>query len=349
MINIQAVELENYVREIFLAVGLNQEEAIETAKHLVTADLKGVSSHGVHRVPIYVKRLRLNVISNNSSILVERETPVSLKVNGGNGIGPYVVRQAIELGIQKAKDIGMCAVAIHHSNHAGILSYYTELAVKNDLIAFATTNAPANMAPFGGKERYFGTNPFSIGVPAGNELPYILDMATSVVAKGKIIKAMNDNKSIPLGWAIDKDGNDTTDSKAAFDGLVLPLGGAKGYGLAFMVDIFSGILSGANWGPHINDLYSNFETPQNLGQFIWLMRPDLFMEMEDFKARMDQAIREIRSVEKTPSISRIYIPGELEHDLYVNRMEEGIPLEDTIWTELKLLGDELGLNKSYVI
>lgn len=349
MMNIPAGKLESYIENIFLSVGLNQMEAFETAHHLVHAELKGISSHGVQRVSIYVKRVKCGIVQRDVSIQVERETPISLSINANNGIGPYVARKALDLGIEKAIHMGICAVGIYNSNHAGVLSYYTEMAVGKNLIALATTNAPSNMAPYGGKVKYFGTNPFSFAVPSGHEHPFILDMATSVVAKGKIIQAMKENRSIPPGWAIDQEGNETTDAKAAFEGLVMPLGGAKGYGLAFMVDILSGILTGANWGPHINDLYSDFQEPQNAGQFFILFRPDLFLEMSEFKSRMDQAIQEIHSIERAPGFSRIYIPGEMESELYRRRIREGVPLGKEIIHELMELGNALGINGDFLM
>jgi len=339
---IAADKLKQLVYDIFRSGGVNEADAAETANHLVVADLRGVESHGVQRVSIYMKRLRCGLVNPNADISIEKETSVSALVNARNGLGPVTSRKALEICMNKAKEHGICAMAVHNSNHSGVLGYYTEIAARNDLIAFATTNAPANMAPFGGKVRYFGTNPFSFAFPAGEEQPFVLDMATSVVAKGKIILAAKNKQPIPLGWAIDRHGNDTTDAEEAVKGLVLPVGGPKGYGLAFMVDIFSGILSGANWGPHIRDLYGNFEEPQNLGLFFFLMRPDLFISLEEFKRRMDQAIREVRSVEKAPGVGRIYIPGERENELKRERLQSGIPLSrevvDELIAEAKLAG-----------
>lgn len=343
LINPQAVE--QYVKEVFIAAGLNEEESAETAGHLITANLRGVDSHGLQRVSTYVERLNRGLIAGNVTIHVERDTPVSALVNGNNGIGQYIAKQALELGMIKARQNGVGIIGMHNANHTGMLAYYTEWAARNDLIVFATTNAPSNMAPFGGKRKYFGTNPFSFAFPAGEEAPFVLDMATSVVAKGKIILAMKNNKPIPVGWAIDKQGAPTTDAREAYEGLVLPLGGPKGYGLAFMVDIFSGVLTGANWGPHIGDLYFNFDSPQNLGQFFYIMRPDLFIEMSQYKQRMDQAIREVRAVEKADGVERIYIPGEIESELRNKRLAEGIPLTDEIIDELRRAGESVGIKR----
>ncbi|MCM3714330.1 Ldh family oxidoreductase [Alkalihalobacillus oceani] len=340
--------LEKLAYDILLKGGLSEMEAQETATHLVRANLRGVDSHGITRVPIYLKRLHVGVVRAKADVSIIHETPVSAYIDGNNGIGPYIARKTTEIAIEKAKKSGVAIVGLTNANHLGTLGYYSELAVNEGLITFITANAPANMPPFGGAEKYFGTNPFSYGFPTGREKPFILDMATSVVSKGKIILAMKNNENIPLGWAIDKNGQETTNAQEAVDGLVLPLGGPKGYGLAFMVDILSGIMTGSNWGPHINDLYSNFTEPQNVGMFAIVLRPDLFISEVEFKKKIDQAISEVRNLKLQKGFDRIYIPGEIETITLEKRRSEGVPLTIETVTELERLGKELEVNVDFL-
>nr|WP_285874474.1 Ldh family oxidoreductase [Halalkalibacter oceani] len=339
--------MEEYLHRLFLYAGLNEREATSSAHHLVYANLRGVDTHGLQRVPIYIERIKKGGIKKNVTPSIERETPVSALVNGHGGIGPYVGDWALEIAIEKAKTTGIGAVGVYHSNHNGMMAYYTEKAVKQDLIAFVTTTGEAVMAPYGGKKKHLSVSPISYGFPADEEQPFLLDMATGVVARGKIIMALKNNESIPLGWAIDKEGKDTTDpAKALDDGLILPLGGPKGSGLAFMADIFSNILTGANWGPHIHSLYHTPDTPQGNGQFFMIMRPDLFMDTEQFKKRMDQAIREVRSVEKAEGFEHIYIPGEMEAQTQNVRRKNGIPVRKELMEELQQAGQSVGLEEN---
>jgi ureidoglycolate dehydrogenase (NAD+) len=324
--------LREVVSGIFRALGV--AEAEEISDHLVLANLRGVDSHGVSRVGIYVERLELGLVSKQTRLEVVRETPVSALLDGGNGPGIVVASRAMELAMEKARENGIGAVCVRRSNHCGMLAAYTQRATQRGLISLATTSAPANMAPWGGSERFFGTNPLSYGVPSGEEIDIIFDMATSNVSRGKIILAAKNGQKIPLGWAIDRTGTETTDSEAALEGLVLPLGGAKGYGLAFFVEVISSILSGANFGPHIPPLYDNYDGEQDVGHFFLAMRPDLFTLMEEFTGRMDRMIREVREVKVAEGHERIYLPGEIELEKEKERRRDGIPLSKEVLDEL---------------
>lgn len=329
--------LREAVCGIFSALGVPESE--EIADHLVLANLRGVDSHGVSRVGIYAKRLELGLVSKQTRVEVVRETPVSALVDGGNGSGIVVASRAMELAMEKAGESGIGAVCVRRSNHCGMLAAYTQRAMERGLISLATTSAPAHMAPWGGSERFFGTNPLSYGVPAGEEIDIVFDMASSNVSRGKIILAAKNGHRIPLGWAIDSDGRETTDPEAALEGLVLPLGGAKGSGIAFLVEVLSSILSGANFGPHIPPLYDDFDSEQDVGHFFLAMRPDLFVPLEEFTTRMDYMIREVREAGVAEGHERIYLPGEIELERETERRREGIPLYPEVVRELEVISE----------
>jgi LDH2 family malate/lactate/ureidoglycolate dehydrogenase len=341
IVKVQKDELQDFVSQIFSSTGLQEEQSVTIARHLVLANLRGVDSHGVSRVAIYTERLDKGLTNKNCDMNTTRESASFALLDAQNCSGIVAATKGIQLAVQKAKETGIGVVGINHSNHCGMLADYTAYAAENDCIAIATTNAPANMAPWGGKERFFGTNPLSYGIPTGEEVDIIFDMATSVVARGKIINAQKNGQSIPIGWAISKEGKPTTDPKEALEGLVLPVGGQKGYGIAMFVDILSGLFTGALYGPHINDLYRNFEQNQNVGQFFMVMRADLFQPLQQFKDRMDQMIREIRQVPLVEGVDKIYLPGEIEREIMADRTQNGIPLS------IQVLNEMVEVAKSY--
>lgn len=334
MRTIKRKNLEAFVYEIFSAAGLSSQDAEVVARHLVLANLRGIDSHGVSRVDIYTKRLDLGITNKSSELKIIRETPSSVLLDGNSGVGIVLATKGMELAVEKAKKTGMAVVGIKNSSHCGMLADYSSYAAEHDCIALATTNAPSSMAPWGGRKGFFGTNPLSYGVPAGKERNVIFDMATSVVARGKITLARKNNEDIPIGWAISKEGKATTNANEASEGLVLPVGGPKGYGLAFFVDVLSGLFTGAAFGPYISSLYKDLDKNQNVGQFFFVMRADLFEELDSFKNRMDQMIQEIKKIPLAEGYNRIYLPGEIELERSIELEKKGIPLSDHVFTEL---------------
>ncbi|WHY70541.1 Ldh family oxidoreductase [Fictibacillus enclensis] len=345
---IQYNELKNFVKDIFIAAGLDDWQSNTIAGHLVLANLRGVDSHGVSRVPIYITRLEKGLTNKNLDLFIERETSCSALIDANNSSGITAATKGIELAVQKAKQNGIGLVGIKNSNHCGMLADYSQYAASQDCIVLATTNAPANMAPWGGKDRFFGTNPFSYGIPAGEEPNIIFDMATSVVARGKIINAHRNNQQIPIGWAISKNGEPTTDAGEALEGLNLPVGGPKGYGIALMVDILSGLFTGASYGPHIGDLYNNFEKNQNVGQFFFVMRADLFQSIEEYKERIDQMIKEIQQVPLAPGVEKICLPGEIENNTKFERELNGVPLPEGIIEDLIKVANQYDVSSEFL-
>lgn len=337
-------KLEQYVRALFQGAGVDEEQAAVIARHLVLANLRGIDSHGVSRVDIYTKRLDYGLERKKTAVRAVKETASSMLIDGDNGMGIVLASKGIEIAVEKAKETGLTVVGIKNSGHCGMLADYTQYAARHQCLALATTNAPSNMAPWGGKQGFFGTNPFSYGVPAGEEQDIIFDMATSVVARGKITLARKNNEQIPFGWAITKEGKPTTDPDEALDGLVLPVGGPKGYGLAFLVDVLSGLFTGAAFGPYIGSLYKDLDRNQRIGQFFFVMRADLFEPLEEFKRRIDQMIREIRQIPLAEGFEKIYMPGELEHEKAEERRMNGIPLNGSVLQELDAVGKRYGID-----
>ncbi|MFC3518668.1 Ldh family oxidoreductase [Streptomonospora nanhaiensis] len=336
--------LRDLVARIFTAAGLTGPDADTVADHLVQADLRGVDSHGVSRTAIYVERLGQGLIAARPKPRTLTQTPVSALVDAGNGHGIVAAEQAMRTAVAKAEESGVGMVAVRNSNHCGMLAHYTATAARAGLIGFATTSAPAAMAPWGAKEPFFGTNPLSYAVPTPpGRADIVFDMATSHVAKGKIILAHKNGQDIPLGWALDAEGRPTTDSGAALAGTVLPLGGPKGSGLALLVDVLSGLLSGAHYGPHIPQLYNNPDRPQGLGHFFLALAPGVFAPPEEFTARVAALADELAALPAAEGHRRVYLPGEPEAERAEHRRAHGIPLSPEVRAELRATAGALGL------
>lgn len=336
--------LSKFVKKIFLAAGLSDKDSSIISKHLVLANLRGVDSHGVSRVKIYIERLKRGLIEKDQPPIVEKETNTSALINGNNRFGILNAYTGIQLAVKKAKENGIGVIGVHNSNHCGMLADYVEYAAQNNCIAFATTNAPSNMPPWGGKEAFFGTNPLAYGIPTNTNFPIIFDMATSVVARGKITYAMKNNQKIPLGWAMTKSGEPTTDPNEALEGLVLPVGGPKGYGLALFVETLSSIFTGAAYGHHIASLVKDFDRPQKLGHFFFVMKANLFEDLDVFLERMDRMINDIKQVPLAAEYERIFLPGEIESLEREMRKKEGIYLPKNIVEEINDVARDLGLH-----
>ncbi|TBL79457.1 Ldh family oxidoreductase [Paenibacillus thalictri] len=328
-----AAGLQHFCASLFSRAGVPAGDAKIIAESLVGADLRGVDSHGVVRTDIYMRRLEAGMMNTDGHMPVRQDGPVTL-LDGNNHFGAVVGTKALGLSLQGAKQFGNAVVGVKGSNHFGTCAYYLLQAVQQNVVMMILSNASQTMPPTGGIRPFIGTNPFSIGVPAGNRIPFVLDMATSVVARGKIIVAAQKGESIPEGWALDRHGNMTTDAKAALEGSVLPVGGAKGYGISMFIDILCGVLTGAGFGKYVNNMYENWQEPQNVGHFFIAIDISRFMPVEQFKARMDTYLEEIKSEPKAPGVEEILIPGELEHRCTLERLEKGIRLPESVEREL---------------
>lgn len=343
IIHIAPARLEAWSNALLIAAGIPQAEAAEITAHLLFADLRGIDTHGTSRLKIYLTRMSAGIMNATANIKIERETPVSALIDGGNGFGQVVARKATDLAIEKAKKSGVGIVVVKSSNHCGAMAYYTLKMAEEGLIGFATTNSPANMPPFGGKAAYFGTNPISVAVPAGKNAPFVFDMATTQVARGKIINAAREGKPIPEGWAMNKDGHPTTDAKEALDGFLLPAGGAKGSALSFFADIVTGVITGGPFGDQIPRMYEQMIEPQHVAHFFWAFRPDLFMDLDEFKARMDQVLDEVRQIPPAPGFSQVLAPGDVERAKTEANQAAGIPIPPGIRKDFAELAAKYGV------
>lgn len=334
-------DLLQFGSRVFERLDVPAGDAREAAGCLVKAELRGVDSHGLVRLPVYARRVQAGVVNARPAIRTRAAATAAALVDGGNGLGPVVASHAMRTAIDLARRHGTGFVGVCNSNHFGPAAYYVEQGVAEGLIALAISNAPPNMAPFGGRQRFLGTNPVAVGVPAGIEPPLIFDASTSVVARGKIIVAAHTKSAIPAGWAIDPAGCPTTDPDQALAGAVLPFGGAKGSAISFIIDVLCGVLTGAAFASHINTL-ENLSAVQNVGHVLAAIRTDLFLDDREFRARMDAILRMLKACPPAPGAGpRVLVPGELElaHERASRR--DGISLAPPVAAQLVSLGGEL--------
>lgn len=340
---IPSSQLEKFCAKVFSKLGVPLDHAKIAARVLTEADLRGTETHGVARLPIYAKRLQLNLINKQPRIRATCEVAGGAIIDGDNGLGQVVAHGAMSLCIEKARKNGVAFVAVNNSNHFGIGAYYAMMALEKDMIGVVTTNTSPLMAPFGGKEAFLGTNPMAISVPAGKENPIVLDMATSLVSRGKIEMYARKGEDIPLGWAIDADGLPTANPIEALKGTLLPMGGPKGYGLSLIVDILSGVLAGAAVGNSIGSLFGNMDRPQNVGHFMMAIDIAKFRPLHEFKDAMDKYIISIKESAPAKGVQRIFLPGEIEFLKAKERMEKGISINPIVVQELLSLAKVVGL------
>lgn len=336
--------LRKFAFDVFVRAGAPERAAGIVADSLIQADLRGVDSHGVVRLAIYMKRVEKKLLNPSADVEIISENDAITLIDGHNNFGAVVGSKALRIALQKSEDCGVTAVGVRGSNHFGIGAYYALQAIKQDKILLVLSNASQTMPPTGGIRPFIGTNPLTVGVPSGVEMPFLLDMATSVVARGKIIVAAEKKENIPDGWAIDKGGMPTTDPEKALLGSVLPLGGAKGYGISMFIDILSGVLTGAGFGKYINNMYENWNDPQNVGHMFIAVDIDHFIPLSVFKNRMDTYIREIKSEPTAPGFKEILIPGELEYRRTIERKQSGIELPSSVAEALLEIGSKYSVD-----
>ena len=321
---ILADDLQTVVQAIFSACGMRETDATLLAETLVMADLRGVHSHGALRVPEYVEKL-LNGVDPTGQPRVARDAGAALVVDGGNSMGQIGATFAMRQAIERARATGLAAAATRGSNHCGAMAYSAMQALLADMIGLATTSALPTMAPWGGTDKILGINPLAIAIPAGMERPVVLDIAFSGAAVGKIRVYQQKGLPIPPDWAFDKDGHPTTDPAAALAGLLAPIGGYKGTGLALVMGTLSTLLSGASYGTELGNMEDG-PAPGQDGHFFLAINIAAFEDLARFKARMDAAIQQIHASRRAPGAERVYAPGELEWLTEERHRREGIPL-----------------------
>lgn len=342
-------DLKEYVVRFFTSYQVPEEDARIAADILVEADLRGVDSHGVIRLDTYYgSRLRTGKIDPSTPLKIERETLTTVAYDAGAGLGQVAGYRAMQRCIEKARDAGMCMATVRNSNHYGIAGYYAMMALPHDMIGISFTNSQPLVAPTYGRTAILGTNPIAVAAPAGQNRPYVLDMATSIVPIGRITVYQKAGKPIPEGWGVDTDGLITTNPSAVLNGgALMALGGTdimrgyKGYGLALLVDIFSGILSGASFGKSVG--HPNENRPADVGHFFAAIKVDAFRDIEDFKRDMDSLLDQLKDAPKATGQDRIYIHGEKEFELAEHNLKEGIPLMVEVVKGLKEVGEQVGL------
>ena len=316
--------LREVVFSILKGLKASDEEATLVAESLVRAEMRGIDTHGIYLLKLLFERVEAGMIHLPTKLKVIKDQNALALIDGGNGLGQIATHRAMMMNIQKANKFGIGLTLIRNTNHIGILAFYSLLAAEKGMVGMTMSNSAPSMAPWGGIEPYFGTNPISIAIP-GLEGPIVLDMSSSVVARGKIRRAERMKEKIPLGWALDEAAIPTTDPKAALKGTLLPIGGPKGYGLALMIDVLAGMLSGSNYAPNVKTFHQLLG-PAGVGVFSMAIDIGRFMPLHQFKRLMQSYTTSIKATKKAGGVSRIYLPGEIESEKEKESLIKGIEL-----------------------
>lgn len=349
-------QLKAFSRSVFLAIGCPESQASLAADVLVRADLRGIDSHGVARLSGYVRLWEASRINSTPDIQVVHETPSTAVVDGDGGLGLVVAPFAMKVAMEKAKQVGTGWVSVRNSNHFGIAGHHAMMALEQDMIGMAMTNASPLVAPVFSAERLLGTNPICVAIPAGAQPPFVADFATTTAANGKLEILQRKNKEAPPGWIQTADGSSSTDPHALKSGgALIPLGSDlehgshKGYCLGAWVDIFSAVLSGANYGPWVPPFVSFLSPPpdpvgKGIGHFFGAMRVDAFRPADEFKEHMDRWIGRFRSAKTISGGDKVLIPGDPEREAEESRMKSGIPLNGKVAEDLRELAQKYSVS-----
>lgn len=343
MYRLPGEKLEDFCQEVLTKVGLDVDEARQSAQVIVAADLRGIDSHGVSRLPIYVKRLTAGLINPRPERKILSAQGAMGLLDADNGMGAPAAIQATQMAMEKAQKYGLGGVAVRNTNHFGIAAYYALLPVEEDMLGMVMSNTSPLMVPFGSREKILGTNPVAVAVPGGTYPPVVLDMATTAVARGKLELAKRKGEEIPVGWGVDPQGEPTTDPQKALEGALLPMGGPKGSGMAIIIDILCGVLAGSAYGGNIGSLFGNLDRPQKVGNFFLAFDIGFYRDIADFKREMEEYIRMIKTSQPAKGFQEVLMPGEIEQMAVQKRKEEGIPLGEALGKELKALAQEVGV------
>ncbi len=332
---VDAAKLEKLVAAIYAGLGVPTEDANLLGNALVDADLRGVNSHGCRYLSVYARNIRRGGVNLQPVLRTVRDDGATCLLDGDGGLGHVLAARAMKTAIGKAREHGVGVVSLRNSQHIGALAYYTQMAADAGCLGYTTTNAGIVMVPPGGREKVVGLNPLSWAAPTARPWSFNLDMATSVVAGSKLGMAQERGEKIPLGWAVDKDGNPTDDPQKGMEGGILPLGGPKGYGLSVMLDIMAGVLSGGRFGRGLGSKGS--------AQLFQALDIAHFIPLDDFKSRMEELIQQIKGSALAPGSKGIFFPGEIEYNLKQDRLRNGLPLDAFVRGEIKREAESLGL------
>jgi L-2-hydroxycarboxylate dehydrogenase (NAD+) len=342
--------LKAFIQEAMTKLGLSETDAATVAGLMAEADLQGSDGHGVTRLPQYARRIKAGGFNVRPNIHIVHDHLSTAVINGDNGMGHLVMKRAAEIAIEKARTTGIAWVNSQFSNHAGPASLYASMPLAHDMIGlyFAVGNAN-HLPPWGGLDMLLSTNPIAAAIPAGDEKPIVLDMATTVAAYGKVKTKALRGETMPEGWMIDRQGKPLTDPKRADEGMLLPLGGMeagyKGYGLAMIIGLLAGTLGGAAMGRDVIDFNHDDDSVTNTGQAIAAINVAAFGDVAVFKKSVDALVRDIRNSERMPGVERIFVPGERSHETRLKRAQHGIPIAPALMVGLNKVADDLGMEK----
>ncbi len=349
-------QLVAFSKAIFEKIGCSPEHADTATRTLLSADLRGIDSHGIARLSGYVRLWEAKRVNATPDIKIIHETPSTAVVDGDSGLGLVVAPFAMQVAIEKAKNVGTGWVSVQNSNHFGIAAYHAMMALEHDMIGMAMTNASPLVAPTFSIDKMLGTNPICVAAPAGSEPAFVADLATTTAANGKLEILQRKNADTPDGWVQDKDGNASNDANILKKGgALLPLGGDrehgshKGYALGAIVDIFSALLSGANYAPWVPPFPAYVPMPaqqpgKGIGHFLGAMRVDAFRPANEFKAAMDHWIQGFRNAKTVPGQHKVLVPGDPEREFEAERMKAGIPLLEAVVADLKTLEERFSVS-----
>ncbi|KAL4896122.1 Malate/L-lactate dehydrogenase [Aspergillus ambiguus] len=342
--HIPHLELQAFVHRILVGNGVSEDDATIVARCLIQADLRGVDTHGANRIPSYMKRIRQKVLDPRATPTLQQITPVVAGVDAHNAFGFVAAHRGMQRAIEMARDFGIGMVSVKHSNHFGMSAWLVQQAIDAGMMSLVFTNSSPALPVWGGRSQLMGVSPIACGAPAGAQRPFILDMAPSVAARGKIYRALRRGEKIPADWALDGEGNPTDDPARALEGVMLPMGGPKGSALAVMMDVFSGVLSGSAFAGHVTGPYDPSK-PADVGHFLVAIKPDLFMGLDEFKSRMDYLYQRVVGSDKMGGVDRIYYPGEIEQITQEERMAGGIPFTEAEIEGLNQEAELVGVEK----
>ena len=331
--------LQKKIISIFKKHGLSSNHSLVSTNALINAELVGAYGHGLSRLKMYCDRIKKKVINSKPKIKIKKISPSISHIDANNSIGFVAADIAIKTAIISAKKTGLGLVGVKNSGHYGLSGYYAEQAVKKNLIVMVFTSAPPAVAPHGALKSLFGTNPICFGTPTGSKIPFILDTSISMINRGKIRVAAREGKKIPEGVALDRYGKPTTDPKKALEGVQLPIAGFRGSGLAWMVDILSGVFTGGNHAGRVKDPFTDFSGPQNIGHLFFVMKPNLFVG-NSFNKRIKDNIKTIKKLPKIKGVKEILYPGQNKFQRYKDNLKKEIKVTKNILEDIKILFNE---------
>ena len=341
---VPAARLAAFITRALVAAGLPKEDSEIVAGLMAEADLRGSDTHGVIRLPIYLRRIRAGGVNARPNIRVVSDRPAAALIDGDNGMGHLVMRRATHLAIDKAKATGIGWVGARMSNHAGPAALYATLPLHHDMIGlYFAVGSNNHLPPWGGAENLLGTNPLCVAVPAHDEPPIVLDMAPTVAAFGKVRLKAQRGEAMPVGWMIDRDGKPLTDPKRADEGYLLPIGDYKGYGLSLIIGILAGALNRAALGREVVDFVKETGRATNTGHAIVAIEIEAFMPASEFKHAIDAVIRDIRNSKRLPGVERIWLPGEQTHAKLLDRRAHGVPMPQSLRDSLDAVAREFSI------